>query len=659
MYKPSNPKFKTLQEEFESMGLDPDEAVAVIKATGMREFPTVRVNDPRVPLMRNNKREDWQQDFVEAVVTEKRYSRAPRGASKTKAKRNYRKIRSKERIRAKRYRKSAAGKRAKRVSKRKLSRIKPRAGYRRQVSDTDVVANIVDRIQDIATHAHGDKALNVIEQHVMAMDKCEWVCWELADRFDDCQEWGTADTLDSLAEVAHGLADELNTGDVTLDELEERMQEVVSRVAEALSLYDAADDTEDQLAESRDGLNDNTVKELIDMAGESAELDGAGSGGRNVGKIPSSVAKEVKKFEKDCKKALEDWVKKNRDQMAEDDIDADTLYDEKGAYLVLMTLRGEGVGIWDGDWDDFFVDGEVPKDLEKHLERKLQKYADDSGGGSLNQAFEDAAYDVYGGSDEDLDESVASGLAKKLAAIIRKVKGKSTAKELNTALEAATPDLKVREEAIVKALKVVFKPGQTLMLTWGNYGERDLTMQKNGKFVDNQAVLWVKSEDIAKDIAKLQARSIKRYKPAQFDPKLDAFFNEQVKKDRKTHAAVRTLSMGGMRSDMSTADAVVALRDAGMSDEDIQEIISQSDMDPRAVKKAMGPENPYAKIKRMYDSETPGGQELIEAVFSLGTGSMRELEKDVIGLFPGQEYFLGGSDRTTRNTASSAPLGTT
>lgn len=63
-------------------------------------------------------------------------------------------------------------------------------------------------------------------------------------------------------------------------------------------------------------------------------------------------------------------------------------------YNVLMTLRGEGVGIWDGRWDHLFMDGMIPE-LERYLEdhKELQKYC--CSGGLLDDAFMIAVDDTH------------------------------------------------------------------------------------------------------------------------------------------------------------------------------------------------------------------------------------------------------------------------
>ena len=135
-------------------------------------------------------------------------------------------------------------------------------------------------------------------------------------------------------------------------------------------------------------LDRHTLDQLVEMAGEALGLeDWKGM------EATREVLSEAKKFEKEAERALKEWVAKNPEAM-EEGYDADDLYDEEGAYLVLMTLRGEGVGIWDGSWDHFFVDeDEACRELEHFLKRKLGRFADDTGAGSLNEAFFNAAYE--------------------------------------------------------------------------------------------------------------------------------------------------------------------------------------------------------------------------------------------------------------------------
>ncbi len=78
------------------------------------------------------------------------------------------------------------------------------------------------------------------------------------------------------------------------------------------------------------------------------------------------------------------------------------LWDDGDASLnVLMTLNGEGVGIWDGRWDEYFTEPEIER-LTRELKRKLGRYADETGGGSVNEALMEAAL-------EDVEDRFGDG----------------------------------------------------------------------------------------------------------------------------------------------------------------------------------------------------------------------------------------------------------
>ena len=83
---------------------------------------------------------------------------------------------------------------------------------------------------------------------------------------------------------------------------------------------------------------------------------------------------------------------------------ADVLWDAEAPYLVLMTLRGEGVGIWD-DWVEagYYTDKQI-EEVEKFLKKKLGKFASSGGSGKLEQAFYDAAYETAGDEEDEDDE---------------------------------------------------------------------------------------------------------------------------------------------------------------------------------------------------------------------------------------------------------------
>jgi len=149
-----------------------------------------------------------------------------------------------------------------------------------------------------------------------------------------------------------------------------------------------------------------TLDQFVEMAAESMEYPNPEDA-----QATPEVIQAVKQYEKALEAALSEWLKKHpltgQDYVGLDHGDQlDALMDAEAEYLVLMTLRGEGVGIWDGDWDHFFADeNREIKELQKFLEQKLGKFADDTGTGSVNEAFDNAAYETAGG--EETEEASA------------------------------------------------------------------------------------------------------------------------------------------------------------------------------------------------------------------------------------------------------------
>lgn len=144
----------------------------------------------------------------------------------------------------------------------------------------------------------------------------------------------------------------------------------------------------------RSSLDDHTLDQLVSMAAESAELSSYWDA-----EATSKVKSLADQFERAVEKSLDKWVADNPGALKED-YDSSDLFDEEGPYNILMTLMGHGVGIWDGRWDHFFEDKRSIDDLEKHLKRELGRWADDTGSGKLNEAFDEAAWETAA-SDED------------------------------------------------------------------------------------------------------------------------------------------------------------------------------------------------------------------------------------------------------------------
>ena len=134
-------------------------------------------------------------------------------------------------------------------------------------------------------------------------------------------------------------------------------------------------------------FTDEIILQFLEYAADTFEFDEEGC----EFEVTNNLKKAFIKFEKDLEKVLEDYIKKNP---LVEGYTVDDLLEEDCPYLVFMTLRGEGVGIWDGSWDDFFKNPkEDIKKLEKVLKQKLNKYADDSGSGALNELLMDTVYE--------------------------------------------------------------------------------------------------------------------------------------------------------------------------------------------------------------------------------------------------------------------------
>lgn len=126
------------------------------------------------------------------------------------------------------------------------------------------------------------------------------------------------------------------------------------------------------------------------------------------GQYTEELKKAIKDFEDALWYALDEWVDAHQNELADTSDESSNTADMYNESVdVYFTLNGEGVGIWDGRWDHFFRDPEksIPE-LTVFLKEKLGKYADETGGGSVNEAFTNAVL----GSEEFDDEAPQSGL---------------------------------------------------------------------------------------------------------------------------------------------------------------------------------------------------------------------------------------------------------
>ena len=143
----------------------------------------------------------------------------------------------------------------------------------------------------------------------------------------------------------------------------------------------------ERIVASGGDIDRHTLDQLVEMAGESMGFTNWKGMVATTG-----VLKEARKFEDAVKHTLNRWGISHKNALKYH-YSWEDLYRDNGAYLVLMTLRGEGVGIWDGSWDRYFEDRDQIKKLQSYLHDDLHLFADVTGGGSLNQEFLDAAHE--------------------------------------------------------------------------------------------------------------------------------------------------------------------------------------------------------------------------------------------------------------------------
>ncbi len=157
------------------------------------------------------------------------------------------------------------------------------------------------------------------------------------------------------------------------------------------------------------GLSNEVLSQLIEMSAEEHGIDLEG-----VAPEPSARTRRLADdFAAAVHRELKLWGR-SREHMqwfVRGD-DADELFFDDAPYAVLMTLRGEGVGIEDGRWDSHFEQkhsSEAIASLVTHLEKRLARWADDSGDGLLNVAFEQDALRTAPTIEEDDDEDEEEG----------------------------------------------------------------------------------------------------------------------------------------------------------------------------------------------------------------------------------------------------------
>lgn len=107
--------------------------------------------------------------------------------------------------------------------------------------------------------------------------------------------------------------------------------------------------------------------------------------------ISDIVTDAAEKYDESLKEALQELVQ----QYPPKEGNAEDLWNADAPYLVFMTLSGAGVGIFD-EWERFYDYSRLVSegDVNKFLTEKLQRFVDITGGGLLNDVFDDVAGDL-------------------------------------------------------------------------------------------------------------------------------------------------------------------------------------------------------------------------------------------------------------------------
>ena len=141
-----------------------------------------------------------------------------------------------------------------------------------------------------------------------------------------------------------------------------------------------------------------TVREVFENQGRRYEpeewvefiLDGdADALGYTDAEITPHLADKIREFEGNVHAYLKTVLPELGIEADPDDV----FYDGDAPYNVLMTLRGEGVGIWDGRWDEYMTSDQADR-LATEMRRDFSEISNDAHGGTLDIAFADAVFDT-------------------------------------------------------------------------------------------------------------------------------------------------------------------------------------------------------------------------------------------------------------------------
>ena len=129
-------------------------------------------------------------------------------------------------------------------------------------------------------------------------------------------------------------------------------------------------------------MQDQTIRTLIIMTAETLGYDPPEDWNE---KAISDLEDTVDQYETFLTGELEDFVEAHP---LRDGYTVEDLFEGGSApYAVLMTLRGEGVGIWDGRWDHFFPQESIDALLGELEDSRFRFWADDTGTGLVNEAL--------------------------------------------------------------------------------------------------------------------------------------------------------------------------------------------------------------------------------------------------------------------------------
>jgi len=146
------------------------------------------------------------------------------------------------------------------------------------------------------------------------------------------------------------------------------------------------------------GLDEDVLHWLLEGEAETFELDS------DAVYVTPALRAEARRYDDAVYEALQALVRK---YPTDNGATADDLWEDNAAYLILMTLRGEGVGIWDGDWDEYYDNKRMERggDVWRFLNSRLSAFTTGTGEGTLGQALMDAAYETAGEGEDELHEN--------------------------------------------------------------------------------------------------------------------------------------------------------------------------------------------------------------------------------------------------------------